>query len=696
MSLWDRKPSLWISVALGSIVAAFFLVESKVRRSAPVSGVPERSRSKSTRRIIASERSRERSARSPFSGPESIVRRGDGVVRQAFAAKPGLVCMTDPLGGIPVIESPSVDEVLYIRDEYHDQTNRREWYSIGRLGGEPIGWARPADLIEWPSRFAFEPSREATPADSEPVVLAADIGCLTALRSSRACAKHGGNCPNETIAGEYLTAGKGGAVAPIVDIDWIEIKKNEREYAYRIAVYPYVKPPPPRREGDRVQEILSNVYLVLIVTPSLWTADEREATLGLIDSLEQELSARAGGFRFHIAMEIVGGAKPGADERRLGIVDFIDAKAFRDRARRLLKVADVFGGTYADAIETALPSIDAAKDRKLHLSWPDERSSRPLCKLIVTIGPGRGDSFDRRRFLKDVFISKHREISFKSIPFADSKPLMGRADFDLDLGSRRGLAEQGHRNPRALAEGLRRIPPRFDPVATPRELSSRFWEILGEELDWTNDLIDLVRAEDSGNIRDYVQKQGLSPMFVSVLLTRCRVAAGPAPVAKAARSTGGRPPAWKVGWIDRSTVLKRRFTVAIPLSIAEIDRLSDRLKRLVDSTSGDRATALERERIATAIVQGEIRFLKENSEQSDALAEPRGNRSLANDRLRKSLREAIDSLVAAEDRTRSSIESVRRALEAIQSVRRLREADKPSSILKINDMSIIDFKNLRF
>ncbi len=696
MSLWDRKPSLWILVMFGLIVATFFLVESKVRRSSPVSGVPERSRSKSTRRIITSERRGERAASAPFSARESIVRRGDGSVRQAFAVKPGLVCMTDPLGGIPVIESPSVDEVLYIRDEYHDQTNRRDWYLIGRIGGEPIGWARPADLIEWPSRYAFEPDRGGTPADSEPVVLAGEIECLAALRSSRACLKHGGNCPNETILGEYLTAGKGGAVAPIVDAGLIEIKSNEREYAYRILVYPYIKPPPPRREGDRVQEILSNVYLVLIVTPSLWSAAERESTLGLIDSLERELNARFGGFRFHIAMEIAGGAKSGADERPLGIVDFIDAKAFRDRARRMLKIADAFGGTYADAIEAALPSIDASKDHKLHLSWPDERSSRPLCKMIVTIGPGRGESFDRRQILKDVFISKHREISFKSIPFADSKPLISRADFDLDLGSRRGLSEQGHRNPRTLAEGLRRIPPRFDPVATPRELSGRFWEILAEELDWTNDLIDLVRAEDSGNIRDYVQKQGLSPMMVSVLLTRCRVAAGPSPVAKAARSTGTRAPAWKVGWIDRSTVLRRRLSVAIPLSIAEIDRLSDRLKRLVDSTLDERAIAREYERIATAIVHGEILFLKENSEQSVAIAEPSGNRSRANDRRRKTLREPIESLAAAEDRSRSSKESIRRALEAIQAARQIREADEPSSIFKINEMSIIDFKNLKF
>lgn len=695
MSSWFRKPSFWIPPVFVLIVAVFVLIESNVRRVEPLSVEPRRNRAKSSRRVLAKELRIERSttARPPRS--ESIVRRADGTVRQAFAAKPGIVCLTDPLGGIPVMESPSVDEILYIRDEYHDQLNRNEWFLIGRIGGEPIGWARPADLIEWPSRYAFQPSIEATPANTEGVILAADRACLIALRTGRACVKHGQRCPNETIAGEYLTAGKGGSAAPIVEVDSIEIESNQREYAYRIAVYPYNKPPP-RREGDRIREVLMNVYIVFIATPSLWSARERDATLGLIESFERELNERAGGFRFHLAFEAIGGPKRGNDERPIGIVDFIDPKAFRDRATRLIKVADSFGGTYADAIEAALPPIDPSKDRKAHLSWPDERSSRPLCKLIVTIGPGRGDDFEQGRMLRDIFISKHREIGFASIPFANSRSTGGRGGGDLDLDSRRTLAEQGHRNPRALAEGLRRIPPRFEPVATPRELSARFWKILEEELAWTNDLIDLVRAEDSGKIKEYVDKRGLSPIMVSGMLTRCRVAAGPAPVSERARSTAARTPAWKTGWIDRSTVLKRRLRVAIPLSVAEIDRLIDRLKKLVDSTDDENSIAVELERIEASIVDGGILFLKDQAEQT-AETEPRpGGRAAAIARLRKSLQEAIETLLGDEKRTLSPKDSIRRTLEAIESARRSRESDAPSSILKINEMSIIDLKNLRF
>lgn len=696
MSSWFRKPSFWIPPVFVLIVAVFVLIESNVRRVEPLSVEPRRNQAKSSRRVFANERRVERSttARPPRS--ESIVRRADGTVRQAFATKPGLVCLTDPLGGIPVMESPSVDEILYIRDEYHDRTNGRDWMLIGGFGGEPIGWARPADLIEWPSRYAFQPSREATPADTEGVILAADRACLIALRTGRACAKHGSRCPNETIAGEFLTAGKGGAAAPIVEVDSIEIESTQREYAYRIAVYPYTKPPPPRREGDRVREVLMNVYLVFIATPSLWSARERDATLGLIDSFERELNERAGGFRFHLAFEAIGGPRRENDERPIGIVDFIDPKAFRDRATRLIKVADSFGGTYADAIEAALPPLNPSKDRKAHLSWPDERSSRPLCKLIVTIGPGRGDDFEHERILRDIFISKHREIGFVSIPFANSRTTGGRGGVDLDLDSRRTLAEQGHRNPRALAEGLRRIPPRFEPVATPRELSARFWKILEEELAWTNDLIDLVRAEDSGKIKEYVNKRGLSPIMVSGLLTRCRVAAGPAPVSKRSRSNAARIPAWKTGWIDRSTVLKRRLGVVIPLSVAEIDRLIDRLKTLVDSTDDESSIAVELERIEAAIVDGGILFLRDKAEQPEA-TEPRpGGRAAANARPRKSLQEAIETLLGGEKGTLSPKDSIRRTLEAIESVRRSRESEAPSSTLKINEMSIIDLKNLRF
>lgn len=184
--------------------------------------------------------------------------------------------------------------------------------------------------------------------------------------------------------------------------------------------------------------------------------------------------------------------------------------------------------------------------------------------------------------------------------------------------------------------------------------------------------------------------------MVTGLLMRCRVAAGPAPVSKRSRSNAARISAWKTGWIDRSTVLKRRLGVVIPLSVAEIDRLIDRLKKLVDSTDAESSIALELERIEAAIVDGGILFLKDKAERLEA-TEPRpGGRAAANARLRKSLQEAIETLLGGENRTLSPKDSIRRTLETLESARRSRESDATSSILKINEMSIIDLKNLRF